>query len=342
MAMAHAMQLEPFLNDLRSFMERTGLGYTDLSRGTGYSLSHIKDVVLAVKRPSAGLMGQLRSFMVDYETKGVPQLVRDNSGAVVTDTASSTHCDLPDGFLMTRCARTVVDALNYCAQRRLNGAIFGDPGVGKSAAMQYWSATTKHPHAVVFCRAYTSHLRLLMSIARSLGMPPSRSNDLDDLIHIELARNPRMLIVDEADMLNARTLDWVRTLWDESGHRSCFVLFAKPAFYNRMQTAHARSQQDLRQVWSRLTFRRHVTGIEQQEMLQFLKARDLLAAFDEQAVAMLYQVIDGSFRELSMMVELITQMLAESPALKGRVTATLVKKAGEVRFGADMARVVRR
>ncbi len=337
--MATAAPHTEFRAEVEAFMRRTGVGVTELSRGTGFANPSILYVLQGKKLPSAGMIGQIRSFMTDYERRGEPRLVRNAGNAVINPTESAVACDTPTNFIRTRSAEVVIQALEYCARRRLNGAIFGDPGVGKSEALRYWSATTGYRHVIVFCRAYTSYLRLLQAIGRGLGLPHcGRSGELDQLIHEYLLHNPTMLIFDEADMLNARTLDWIRTVWDESGRRSNFALLGKRAFYKRLQLAHARSQQDLRQVWRRLAFRKEITGIDYDEMLQAVRVRGMDGAMDDACLKALFTAIGGSFGELDMMLELLEQMLAENPSLNGRISLKAVEKASRTRFGSEMGR----
>lgn len=329
--------------ELTAFCALTGLGVMDICRATGLTWPGVYYLKTGRRNPSPDSAARLNQFMAEY-IRSHPhadkeRIERDAMGHPLNaDTPASARCPAPEGFIMTRAARVVTNALDYCARRRLNGAVFGDPGVGKSEALRYWSASTKYEHLVIFCRAYTSYSALLRAFARALRIEGLAHAELDDAVHEELTENPRMLVLDEADMLNARTLDWLRTLWDESGRRSNFMLFAKPAFYQRLQTVHARSRQDLRQVWRRLAFRKFLDGVDESEMLEFLASRGMASKLEDGAAAALFAAIGGSFGDLDMMAELMRQMLDENPKLGGRITPALVEKARDVRFGADILR----
>lgn len=332
-----------FRRELLEFRRRTGLGFSEISRASGLTWVGLHYIATGRRRASRDSIERCATFMRDYlRSHPRPEeekVERDERGHALATTDGTRRCARPEGLIMTQAARIVISALDYCARRHLNGAVFGDPGFGKSKGMRYWSSTTKFPHAVFFCRAYTSYAALVRSFANVLGLDgPASLADLDEAIHEELSERPRMLVIDEADMLNARTLDWLRTIWDESGRASNFVLFAKPAFYRRLQAQHARSRQDLRQVWRRLAFRKFLPGIDESEMLEYLAARGLAAKLEPGATALLRQAIAGSFGDLEMMAELIEQMLEETPALQGRITPALVDKAREARFAADIVR----
>lgn len=326
---------------LEEFIGHTGLSVTDVARCTGMTWAGIHYLRSGRRRPNVDSFNTLDTFMGDY-LRSHPdgeKIERDGQNHNEIETEGAARCALPGNFVMTDSARVVINALDYCAKRHINGAIFADPGFGKSEAMRYWSATTKYAHTVIFCRAYTCYTKLLRGLARATGLDGfATSTDLDEVLHEELTSRPRLVIVDEADMLNTRTLDWLRTLWDESGHRTSFMLLAKPAFYQRLQVAHARSHQDLRQVWRRLAFRKFLTGISFGDLMAYLKLRGLADKLDEEAARVLHAACAGSFGDLDMLCELIQQMLDENPRLQGRITVALVEKAREVRFGADIVR----
>lgn len=333
---------EELRGKLRAFSRRTGLGTMEIARATGMTWPGVHYIRTGKRaHPARESCERLTTFMDNYlRSHGSDSKVeRDEMGHALVETDSARRCDQPADFILTASARVVLSSLDFCARRHINGAIFGDPGVGKSEAMRYWSATTKYPHAVVFCRAYTSYTKLLRAISRVLDIDgPTTVGDLDDALHEELAARPKLLVIDEADMLNARTLDWLRTIWDESGRRSSFVLLAKPAFYHRLQVAHARSRQDLRQVWRRLAHKKMLAGITREEMLEYLGRRELAKMLEPGAGDALYDACGGSFGDLDMMVEIIRQILDENPKLAGKVTVAAVEKARQARFGADIGR----
>ncbi len=328
--------------ELRAFRERSGLGYLHIANATGLSYPAIHYIQSGRRRrPSIVCADRIRQFMATYHIAEVP--VRAHMGHVLDETAATTKSSAPEEFVETRAARTVMNALNYCARKHQNGAVFGHPGVGKSHALRAWSARTRYAHCIVFCRAYTSYSKLVRAIAGAMGLgQEGGTSALDEAIHEELARSPRLLILDEADMLPARALDWLRSIWDESGKQSSFMLLAKPAFQSRLQTAHLRSSQDLTQLWSRILFRAAVEGITREESAAVLAQRGFAGKIEAPAAEALYSAADGSFRELEMLLTLAEILLEENPKLNGRITEAVIEKAQAQRFGAAIARAPRR
>lgn len=335
-----ADKAEEIRSYLRAFSEDTGLSGHDLARLLDVHPSTVGHILDGKDRPSPELADRLLRMIREYrEAHQGERIEQDASGRALAATPATPKASAPAGFQPTRCARTVMGTLDFAARKRLSGGIFGDPGVGKSAAVRQWSATTKHAHLVVTCRAYTSYTKLLQAIARGLGLGDGGISlgDLDEAAHEELSARPRLLVIDEADMLNSRTLDWLRTFQDECG-RTNVVYLGKPAFYRRLQISHVRSSQDLRQVWSRLAFRRFLGGIDRAEVVAAVAAHGLADAFEPQALDALFDAIHGSYRDLDMTVALIEQILEENARLGGKVTPAVVNKATESRFGADMGK----
>src|SRR6185437_10190872 len=338
MMTAAAPSTDALSADLRDFAERNALNGSDLARLADIHPTTAQDALAGRSTIGPGVATKLLRVMREY-VPGRESIERDRSRRAVTLTPVTLAATPFANFQATRAARTVMGVLDRAARKRMSGGISGDPGVGKSAAVRQWSATTEHPHLLVTCRAYTSVFQLVRSIARGVGARMSgHFADLDDATHEELCARPRLLVIDEADMLTARTLDWLRSFIDASDGKTNFVLLGKPAFYKRLEVSHARSSQDLRQVWSRLAFRRLLGGIERAEMMHAIESRGMTAAMEPEAADALYDAIGGSYRDLDMTLTLIAQIVEENAKLGGRITRAAVAKAVESRFGADIGR----
>lgn len=318
-------------SQLNAFIDKTGLGVRDIARGADLAHNTISQISTGTRSGSKGSAARLAAFMQTYKSDGAAHGTRE--------TQALRRSELAGDFVMTRAAAQVLAGLDHCVKRGINGVALGDPGTGKTRAVEHWSAVTQFPHLLIYCRAYTTYASLVRSLGRALGLESASVGELDDRIHEELAVRPKMLILDEADMLAARTLDWLRTIWDSSDKRSLFFLTAKPAFYERMQTAHARSRnQDLRQLWRRIAFRKFIAGIERDEMDQVLAERGWAERIDRDAAALLYDCIGHSFGELEVYLANIDQILEENRKLGGRVTRQAVELARNARFGIEFSR----
>jgi len=323
---------------LLRFVERHALSGHDVARLADLHPTTAQDLIAGRAAPGPATASKIVRMMAEYVAVD-EEVLRDGRGRAVTPTPVTAAAEPERQFLATRAARTVMGTLDKAARKRWSGGIFGDPGVGKSVAVAQWSATTKYRHLLVTCRAYSSYSQIVRTLARGLGIGSAGLlSALDDAVHDELAAHPRLLLFDEADMLTARILDWLRSLVDASGAKTNFVLLGKPAFYRRLETSHARSSQDLRQVWSRLAFRKFLGGIEREEMLAAIAAHGLDGALEPEAADPLYAAIAGSYRDLEMTIGLIEQIVEENPKLGGKITRAVVAKAVESRFGAGIGR----
>lgn len=343
-AVATAAAVDPRTR-VRCFCERYGFGPGDLERLSGGDRPNIHRWLGGHCTLGPGAVDHLLEAVAEYEYANPrAELIERRGNTIDNPTPVTSRFEQVAVFQRTTAARAVLGALDYCASQRLSGGIFADPGVGKTVAARQWSATTRHRHLFVTARPFTTYTRLLHALGAELfGTMPHvigglAAAALDDRLHEELASKPRLLVIDEADMLGPRTLDWLRTIQDASDGRSTFVLIAKPAFYLKLSTYHARSNHDLRQLWSRIAFRRFLSGITREEMMCELDARGVSQSFDAEALEALYATTAGSYRDLTMVLALINQILKENPRLQGRATAVVVAKAEEMRFGAGIGR----
>jgi hypothetical protein len=139
------------------------------------------------------------------------------------------------GFRETRCARAVIKYAAAARDGHAIGVLVGSMGFGKTEAIREFQRRTdgdgKPPVEYVYCRVSTNLPSLINDIAEQLGLiGRDRGGDparLHRRIAQRLKSHPVFLIIDEADYLNRRCLDFIRNLNDESGAGS--LLVGRPA-----------------------------------------------------------------------------------------------------------------
>lgn len=98
------------------------------------------------------------------------------------------------------------------------GLVFGEPGLGKTEAIGWWSLRNK-----VSIVTGTNHMTarwFLIKLVEDLGeIPQKLVAELFEQAAKKLIENPRMLIVDEIDYLvnSSRTIETIRDLHDRTG-----------------------------------------------------------------------------------------------------------------------------
>lgn len=122
-------------------------------------------------------------------------------------------------FAITKNVTAYLDGVQVVDDRGASEAsmllVTGDPGFGKTSTVQWWAAQNN----AIYLRAkasYTPHW-IMTELVRELGHAPARrSEDLFAQALNVLARDPRPLVIDEAEhaLHDARVLESVRDLTD--------------------------------------------------------------------------------------------------------------------------------
>jgi DNA transposition AAA+ family ATPase len=109
--------------------------------------------------------------------------------------------------------RCVSDCVNDLAM----GVVYGPAGVGKTFAVEYASENAKiSPHWFTFTKqpALTHMVKAMLEKLTGIPHRGERFKLTSDLVEV-LAERPRLIVVDEAQQLNANALDYLRYLHDE-------------------------------------------------------------------------------------------------------------------------------
>lgn len=158
------------------------------------------------------------------------------------------------GFAMTTISKKVWQVLEYCRLQRIVGAVYGDAGVGKTRTMEEWKADKPDVISVTVCPAFGSPKPFLKLLARELKT--SRVGGIDDIfldILDKLTGGDRTIVIDEAQHLNRKTLEVVRSINDST--RTAIILIGNETVYSKMV---GKQQAEFAQLFSRLGMRNHI------------------------------------------------------------------------------------
>lgn len=152
----------------------------------------------------------------------------------------------------------VVEAVGHTAAARGIGCVFGNPGVGKTVAVQQalYLLPARVPvwRAVVGVKPGLPQMRvsLLDALGLEAGSLSHRAQPADRALG-EALRQPGVLLLDDAQRLFPPLLDYLRLLWDEPGTAAALVLSGAgverviaraPALRSRVLTWHQVSDLD--------------------------------------------------------------------------------------------------
>lgn len=124
---------------------------------------------------------------------------------------------------------TVVEAVGHTVAARGIGCVFGEPGVGKTVAVQ--QALHLLPDRVPVWRAVVGvkpglpqmRASLLEALGLAAGSLSHRAQPADRALG-EALRRPGVLFLDDAQRLSPPLLDYLRLLWDEPGTAAALLL----------------------------------------------------------------------------------------------------------------------
>ena len=151
----------------------------------------------------------------------------------------------------TRAYKRAHQVLEVCRTRGEIGIITGHAGVGKTTALRSY-ASSRGDTILLTADPTFGKIGCLKALARYFGLDPFRhSMFLLEQIAIELPSAYRLVIVDEADLLNYPGLEILRAIHDRCANSVGLVLSGLPRLYHNMTTGR-RGGQDLAQLYSRV------------------------------------------------------------------------------------------
>lgn len=176
-------------------------------------------------------------------------------------------------LLQTKAAKAAFDFFDLVKNDNSLAVLLGDSGVGKTKISQSYAFTRER---VAYCCAVQAmnSREILISMANSILSTPPSGTVYECQLSIEqaLRQRPRMIIVDQADLLNVKTLDIIRSIHDD-GHCS-MVLVGLPYLESLMKRG-PRSRENLAYLYSRVGYMRFLPRPDRVDIRVFAKKYDL-------------------------------------------------------------------
>jgi DNA transposition AAA+ family ATPase len=192
---------DEILQKVKALVERKEIKLSDIRKFTGYSAPTISQVL---SRSYEGDVEKLQEAVVRFFRSWVATtLVKENS---IVD--------------------KIHGAMLLMWRRKAIGKIIGPFGRGKSVASSRFGALNSFA-AYVELTSTTSVTAILHRIAEALGIESQMIGSRDDKLFAiirSLQRNPRLLIIDEADNLDPRTIAILKDVHGNDAAQRCGIV----------------------------------------------------------------------------------------------------------------------
>lgn len=192
------------------------------------------------------------------------------------------------GYQETSISRVVTQAIRYSHLQGKISVVFGDAGVGKTAACKNYLRNNALAIGITVSPTYSSITGVNELITEPLGIRAKVSRKQTREIVEKLKDSGRVLIVDEAQQLTTRTIDHLRCISDESGAGICFI-----GNHKLNERINGTGTSDFAQLFSR-------RGMNPEVRVSDIKVEDVQTVFgeyvtDPRAVEILYRICHTNF-----------------------------------------------
>jgi DNA transposition AAA+ family ATPase len=151
-----------------------------------------------------------------------------------------------------------------CQEDQKFAVIQGNPGVGKSKALQLYAQEHEDVH---YIRAdVTTNLKVLLE--ELVGREGGGLTNAQLMREAKARMKGKLLIVDEADLLPVRCLEALRAVWGDGGW--CGLVLAGTPKIERLLRRGPHANENLAQLYSRVDFNAVITNPTPVDMEQYL------------------------------------------------------------------------
>jgi hypothetical protein len=216
-------------------------------------------------------------------------------------------------FLQLKSSAIVMER---CEEARLEKELvilYGPPGISKTFSLREYvrrKADESDPKILlVTANSVTTPKALLESLCRLLALPTQKvTHVLLERVLDRLNVDPHLILVDEANHLDVRSLELLRHIHDMT---ECGMVLVGTKRLHDLFTNGGRKSQDLEQLWSRVGIHDLLPGLSSAEVRQI--ARASLGQISEATLVEMERTTRGSARRLVKLVPRLKRLKELNP-----------------------------
>jgi DNA transposition AAA+ family ATPase len=306
--------------------ENGGTKVTDIAKAIGWSYSAVSMYVRNKYQGNESKMeNDVRQYLVKIGRWVEPAQAggtdpaaaeSDDAGPYITDISEIKPVETDD-------YRRVRGICRMCAAHMEFGVIAGDPGTGKTFALS--RAGQGFETALVTIDDTSTKKSILVDLAEELGIEArGTSPTLLRKIVRELKRRPRLVVFDEADLLeSAHLFETIRAIYDKARNIGV-VLCGNQNLAERLLVM-AEERPELARLRDRIGFYGKTAGLSAGEAAGFLEGVNITKGAKEMLVAV------GCRRGVRQLVKALARLLEVTRG--DRITEELVEELGQIYLG---------
>lgn len=221
--------------------------------------------------------------------------------------------------------RRVRGICRMCAAYNEFGIVVGAPGTGKTYALDIFKEDSGTETVIITIDDTSTKKSILVDLAEELGIEAKgTSPTLLRKIVKELKRRPRLIIFDEADLIEkVSVLETIRAVYDKAKTIG-MVLCGNQNLAERLLVL-AEERPELARIRDRIGFFRKMNGLTSEEATRFLEGINLSPGAREMLVNV------GRRRGVRQLIKALSRLLEVTQGEK--ITEDLVEELGQIYLG---------
>lgn len=295
--------------------------------------SHLTPAVIA--KPDH--VGGSRTMIDDY-LSGRYWLSKEEGGKGVTPERSKiermvrAYREKIEGTVRHGYANTFAETISWkrlssawdtCIDENIIVVVYGKPGVGKSRCLIELSVRRNRTMPVAIeCSANVTVRYFAQKLAQAVGVSDRHViPELEDLVAEKLKKNPRPIIVDQANYLNEKSLGTICHIWNRA--RVPIMLVGTKALYDLFHTSS--TTEDVRaQLSSRVAIHYPLPELSLPELKAILK-RALGEDASDEVLAEVFNATGGIYRHVDFIIPRINELKKKRRERLSRGETSLVE-----------------